>query len=694
MVRKPIGEEADEPAVVPAKRQRMTVDEQLDDVGRKGKKMSVAQRLQNHAQLSPRSQDDPEETESVIRKEIALGKYDKATIRIIAQFLDNIGLTSSVETLVEETGFTIETTSGARVRANILKGNYDAAIQILETSNDHITEETAKHGSYIVKCFKLADLVRKGRYFDALFTMQKMIRGVILDHSEHFDYFDTFFKDVLLGNCRYQNIDQVAERQSQLAFLEEILPSDFILPQNRLKTILNKVHGAAADEKAPKLLRDEPSNSVKTIPWRQTQLWDHHKFEIFCVKFSRNGKMMASGGKSNSITLWKCAKSKLTRIGEMAPINEGDIAYMEFCQQNKYLLICGGQMARYNLTIFDIATRSVFRMLRVNNTHDDIIDIGSFFSCGSFLTDTYNRTRVVAGNEFGAMKVFDLSRGEHEPAIRQQAGFRIRCLHGMRSGDSFIAVDTHNRVRFFSFANNTTENLEGTTICKEEVTIIHMTVHPSERLVLTTTELNLRLWDIRTHNLIRIFSGACQREEFSRYQIHSSFGGVHQNFIATGSIGKETDESLRENDKTKRKHGRVVIWSVQDSRPRYSLVGHRGHVNAVAWNPADPTMLVSCGADATIRVWSLDRSETADYSEIVPRRIPRHLKQQKKSSSSMVQCDMMEPSTSKNGGGTYELCTNMKEMLSTKSEFESDLKQEQEWLNQAARPDWILDNND
>lgn len=655
------------------------MDDSMEGTGRKTRRgrISVAQRLQDNAQLSPRSQDDLDEVESN-RPEMDIGQYDKATIRVIAQFLDNIGLKTSVEALVEETGFKIETSAGARIRSNIVKGNYDAAWNILQGASD-LPEEEAQNAAYHIQCFKLADLIRKGRYFDALFTMQTMAASHLGDRTKNCDFFNSFVKEVMLGNNRYENLDTIQSRESQLAFLEEILPSDFILPQNRLKSILHKVHGTPSDDKAHKLLRDDPKSHSSSRSYHQVALWDY-PHPIYCVKFSRNGKLMASGGRSNAITLFEINKGQLHRVGEMAQITEGVIANLEFCQQNRLLLVCGSSTCKYNLTIFDVHSRGVYRTLRVSNTHEEIIDIGSFFTCASFLTDPLtNRTRVVAGNENGALKVFDLHLPDNHPPIKQQGGFRVRCLYGMKNGDSFLAVDALNRVRQYSISS---EKMEGTTILKEEVAIMNMVVHPSERLVLTVTEVNLRLWDIRTHTLVRVFSGACQREEFNKFFIHTCFGGVHQNFIATGSIGRESDESLRDNDKTKRRDGSIVLFSVDGSRPKFELKGHRGHVNAVAWNPRDPTMLVSSGDDNTVRVWTFKRSETAEYSDVVPRRIPRHKKNE------MRKMGYPEASTSKNGG-TSDLIRNMKEMT-TKSDFETDLSLEQKWIKKASRPDWLL----
>lgn len=665
----------------------MTLNEpcKITKKGDKKGRVSVAQRLQTNAQLSPRSQEDPDER-AVVKQPLEVCKYDKATIRIIAQFLDNIGLKSSVEALVEETGFKIETSAGARIRANIKKGNYDAAGSILKQARD-LPPVIATHAAYVIQCFKLADLARKGRYFDALFTMKAMAPSVYAEGKKNRWFFNSFIKNILLSDNTYHKIDSVTERESQLTFLEELLPTDFILPQNRLKTLLNKVHGPAADEKSGKLLRDEIDVSQKVSPFKEVQqIMDHQKRPIYRVKFSRDGKLMASGGRMNLITVWEVRRGQLKKYAELEGNADEEICTLEFCQQNKFLLACCGAPRKSNLTIFDIATRSIFRTLRTYNGREELIEPSHYFTCATFLTEytpTAIRTRVVAGNEQGCCKIFDMAMMEHLGPLRQLQGFRIRCLYGMKNGDSFMTVDHMNRVRHFSLSQ---EKMEGTTICKEEVIILSMTVHPSERLVLTSTEASLRLWDIRNHQLVRVFTGACSTEQYNRYQISASFGGPSHQYICSGSIGEETEASLAENDKDKRKNGRVVIWSIDDSRPKLELPGHTGHVNAAAWNPINPSMLASCGEDGTVRVWHLNRSETLDYCEVVPRRITREEKMRKRAAKAGA--------PAKSAARARLDILNLQEQVKrmhTRSEFETDLKQEQLWIEQSGRPRFILD---
>ena len=49
----------------------------------------------------------------------------------------------------------------------------------------------------------------------------------------------------------------------------------------------------------------------------------------------------------------------------------------------------------------------------------------------------------------------------------------------------------------------------------------------------------------------------------------------------------------------------MYIWRASDGALLHRLDGHSGTVNAVAWNPADPAMLVSASDDKSVHVWGL-----------------------------------------------------------------------------------------
>jgi WD40 repeat protein len=96
----------------------------------------------------------------------------------------------------------------------------------------------------------------------------------------------------------------------------------------------------------------------------------------------------------------------------------------------------------------------------------------------------------------------------------------------------------------------------------------------------------VHLWNLKDRSLVRKFQGASQ----GYYIIHSCFGGVNQNFVASGS-----------------EDNKVYIWHRNREKPIAIYSGHSRTVNCVSWNPKYPQMLASASDDATVRIWIPER---------------------------------------------------------------------------------------
>jgi len=109
------------------------------------------------------------------------------------------------------------------------------------------------------------------------------------------------------------------------------------------------------------------------------------------------------------------------------------------------------------------------------------------------------------------------------------------------------------------------------------------TVDQADRFaLLNIANQGVHLWNIQDKCLVQKFVGITQ----GFYTIYSSFGGVNQSFVASGS--EDTH---------------VYIFHTKREEPIAVLTGHSRTVSCVSWNPVYPQVLVSASDDNTVRLW-------------------------------------------------------------------------------------------
>jgi WD40 repeat protein len=192
---------------------------------------------------------------------------------------------------------------------------------------------------------------------------------------------------------------------------------------------------------------------------------------------------------------------------------------------------------------------------RIQQSHDDALTTVCWSPDGN---------KIACGGTRGNFYQCD-SRGN---IVDAWEGIRVVCLQYRGDGHSILAADTHNRIRAYNF-----EDLTDTTILQEDNGIMSFSLDVTDRYaVLNVATQGLHMWDIEERCLVRRFVGINQ----GHYTLYSCFGGLGNNFIASGS---------EENN--------VFIYHVKKESPVAVLKGHSRTVNCVAWNPVYKDVLVS-----------------------------------------------------------------------------------------------------
>lgn len=118
----------------------------------------------------------------------------------------------------------------------------------------------------------------------------------------------------------------------------------------------------------------------------------------------------------------------------------------------------------------------------------------------------------------------------------------------------------------------------------------------------------VQLLDVETAAVVRQYVGQKQ----GNFIIRSTFGGAAENFVVSGSEGKQQVSGPRHMTKSTyvgsnltviSVDAKVYVWHKENSTLVETLSGHlSGCVNAVAWNPTNSGMFASAGDDYKVRM--------------------------------------------------------------------------------------------
>lgn len=532
-----------------------------------------------------------------------LSERQRNTIRIIGQYLRNLGMNDTVESLVEESGCRIESAQACRLQEYVLHGAWCKALEILEKFKPSITERQYLTVRVLLLEEEFKSLMANEEVLLALRLLQveypknkefrdryEYLAALLMSESYACNASKleaaSYERPMNEENTQNNPIDgENANNQAVLKIVYKVLPPTLMLPPERLEELLKQSwmyqikqcdlhvfsNEEIIDERA--ILKNHQCSS-HDFPAKNSQVLGDHFAEVWCLEFSPCGKYLASGAKSNCVLIWKVIENQNIRVYRrlQIPADVTGIASLSWSSDSKYLAIASTEENAFGVFIYNIYKSYFVKEYRPNQNDS--------FSVVCFFKD--NSHRLACGDQRGHFHVYDVDRPDD--SLRNFEGFRIRCIYSKKDGKTVLAADTHNRIRSYEF-----ETQQESTIIQEMSQIMYFTVdhHTEEHCLVTTKTEGIRLWCLRTRSLIRSFFGSMHSE----FVITSSFGGFNGNFVASGS----EDEN-------------VVIWNADKSEPVRCLRGHTGTVNAVSWNPKYHGMLASGSDDGTIRIWTSSTS--------------------------------------------------------------------------------------
>ncbi|KAG5438784.1 hypothetical protein PCANB_002504 [Pneumocystis canis] len=464
-------------------------------------------------------------------------------IRLILQILKDFGYESSVSQLEHESGFSIESLHVSQFKNSILSGNWEYAEKLLGPffSDKGTLPTTTK----ISGAFGIKKNARSTSCFERT-TYLIMSSSV----------------DDLKKRASWDGANGVS-RQKLLKKLSKYISPTLILPEKRLLRLLSQAKSYQisqclyhTDSNFSSLLSDHHCEKDQ-FPNTVVKVLRDHTDEVWCTRFSHNGKYLASASKDSTAIIWNLQTYRPLYILKE---HEKPVIYVDWSPSDELILTCGqDHMAK----LWDVESGVCIRTI---THHKDFVTSCSWLPDGSgFITASLDMD-VILWNTDGVI-------------IHQWKGSRVYDLAVTPDGKKFIAGGTEKMLHVYNLLNKT---LEFSFLMQSDLTCVSIS-KDSKFAIINVSSQEVYLWDLEKMQVVKKYAGQHQ----GNYIIRSCFGGAQENFILSGSEDSQ-----------------VYVWHRENGSLIETLKSHKGTVNSVSWSPVNPVMFASAGDDHTVRIWA------------------------------------------------------------------------------------------
>ncbi|XP_052269442.1 WD repeat-containing protein 26-like [Dreissena polymorpha] len=506
-----------------------------------------------------------------------MSKSDMDIIRLIGQHLRGLGLNHTVNELIAESGCMLEHPAAAQFRTNIMNGEWNKAdedlddLRILVEKSENILEM-----KFLILEQKYLELLEDGHLLEALHCLRHELTPLRYNTErvhELSSYMMCSNPEDLHDMSQWNGKGQQT-RQKLIEKLQAFLPPSVMLPPRRLLTLLNQAV-ELQKEKCP-YHNTKFSNGLEDVslfldhvcsreqfPCQTMQVLNEHCDDVWFLRFSPDGSMLATGSKEGSLIIWDVDKDTGTVKFKRTFDNPSyGVSYIAWSPDCTYIIACGPDECA-ELWLWNVITGEL--KVKMSQSPEDSLTGAAWHS---------DSRKFVTGGTKGQFYQCDLDGN----VLDSWEGVRVQCLACQNDGKLVYAADTHFRIRAYNF-----DELTDSHLIQETHPIMSFTLNATGRLcLLNIAHQGVHMWDLKDRVLVRKFQGVSQ----GTYAIHSCFGGLNQDFVASGS-----------------EDNKVYIWHLRREMPIAVLEGHSRTVNCVHWNPTVPGMLASASDDGTVRIW-------------------------------------------------------------------------------------------
>lgn len=519
-------------------------------------------------------------------------------VRVMVQALQDIGCPQSARALETESGVRLEEGHITKFRQGVLSGDWDSVLAILPRMR--LVPKRLAEARAVVSEQQFLEQLEGGDMKSALATLRGSLApsnlspGRIKKLSSLLMYADPA---VLRKEAGWDGADGES-RTRVLRRLQALSDPDLVVPHSRLLDLVDHAISHQVSQcqfhntrlVRASLLHDHVC-TLGQIPRRCRAILETQTDEVWCVRFSHDGKRIAAASRDRSIVIYSA-------------IRQGDSTWRaETVLPNAHpAAICAVRWAPDNRHILSLDEDSNVKLWALSAGGDARCKLtlpADASSDGKAAAGRASTEKILSvcwapdGRRFasgGLAKVVTVRNLDGRAVASFSADSIIRELASVKDSDAgrllVVGSGSNPHISAYDWASL---RRDPTVRIQESSPVTSACASRDGRYLLLSVArpAGVRLWNIATGECVRRFEGLRQ----SRYVVHACFGGVADSFVLSGSEDSQ-----------------VHVWHRASGDLLATLPGHSGTVNSVAWSPVDPHTFVSASDDHTVRVWGTDGS--------------------------------------------------------------------------------------
>ncbi|KAI9177465.1 hypothetical protein LWI28_015534 [Acer negundo] len=493
-------------------------------------------------------------------------------VRIIAKALYSLGYNKSGAHLEEESGIPLQSSVVNLFMQQILDGNWDESVATLPNIG-LLDESVIKSASFLILEQKFFEFLDGEKVMDALKTLRTEIAPLCINNNRVRELSSCLVSPShcgFVGSLR-RDIVRAKSRSKLLEELQKLLPPTIMIPERRLEHLVEQAlilqreactfHNSS--DKDMSLYTDHHCGKDQ-IPSRTLQVLKDHTDEVWFLKFSHNGKYLASSSNDRSAIIWEVDANGGVTLKHKLSGHQKSVSCVSWSSDDHQLLTCGVEEA---VRRWDVSSGDCLHVY-------EKVGVG-LVSCSWHP----NGKLIFSGVNDKSICMWELDGKELE-CWKGQRTLKISDLEVTSNGKLIISMCKESAILLLDREERVERFIE------EDQTITSFSLSRDNRFLLVNLlNQEIHLWNIEGDiKLVAQYKG----HKRTRFVIRSCFGGLEQTFIASGSEDSQ-----------------VYLWHRGSCELIAALSGHSGAVNCVSWNPTNPHMLASGSDDRTIRIWGL-----------------------------------------------------------------------------------------